>query len=204
MTVTTDERQDRLNRRQELLDKGIQPHPARFDRTHSLAGLKDASQGDKVKICGRIMLQRVIGKIAFYTLNDFSGAHQVGVRVDQVGEEQFSLVHQLDRGDFMGVEGELGVTKTGEPTVWATSLNLLGKSLIPPPEKWHGLQDVEKIYRHREMDLISSRESFDRFKLRSTFVSNCRSHYPRQDKYHRSRNNSASGTCRHTNRPGNE
>jgi len=91
-----------------------------------------------------------------------------------VGAENYKLVDLLDRGDFMGVEGVLGKTKTGEPTVWATSIKLLCKSISPLPEKWHGIQDVEKIYRHRELDLIANRESFERFKLRSAFVSNCR------------------------------
>ncbi len=174
MPNKTDERQDRLDRRQKLIDAGIQPHPAKFERTHLLADLKSLAEGDEVSVTGRIMLQRVIGKLAFYTIQDASGSHQVGVKIDDVGEENFKLVNLFDRGDFLGVEGVLGKTKTGEPTVWATHLTLLCKAVSPLPEKWHGIQDVEKIYRHRELDLIANCESFERFKLRSTFVSNCR------------------------------
>lgn len=174
MPNKTDERQDRLDRRQKLIDAGIPPHPAKFDRTHLVSELKNLAEGDEVSVAGRIMLQRVIGKLAFYAIQDASGSHQVGVKVDDVGAENYKLVDLLDRGDFLGVEGVLGKTKTGEPTVWATNIKLLCKSISPLPEKWHGIQDVEKIYRHRELDLIANRESFERFKLRSAFVSNCR------------------------------
>ncbi|MDD5726070.1 MAG: lysine--tRNA ligase [Patescibacteria group bacterium] len=174
MPNKTDERQDRLDRRQKLIEAGIQPHPAKFDRSHLLFELKGLAEGEEVSVCGRIMLQRVIGKLAFYQLQDASGTHQVGVKIDDVGEDNYKLVDLLDRGDFLGVEGVLGTTKTNEPTVWATSLKLLGKAISPLPEKWHGVQDIEKIYRHRELDLITNRESFARFKLRSTFMSNCR------------------------------
>jgi len=179
--MQTDERQDRLSRRAALITAGIPPHPAHYDRTHLLGELKGLPAGEAVRVCGRIMLQRVIGKIAFYTLQDASGTHQVGVKYDDVGDVTFGLTAMLDRGDFLGVEGQLGVTKTGEPTVWATALHLLGKSLTPPPEKWHGLQDVEVIYRHRELDLMANRESFERFKLRSKFVSNCRNYLEREN-----------------------
>ncbi len=174
MAQPTDERQDRLNRREALIQKGIEPHPAEFDRTHKLSDLAEVNEGDEVKVCGRIMLQRVIGKLAFYQLQDESGRHQVGVKVDDVGSENYELTDLLDRGDFLGVTGKLGTTKTGEPTVWATSIKILGKSLIPLPEKFHGVQDIELKYRHREMDLAANRETFERFKLRSVFLSNCR------------------------------
>ena len=174
MSQITDERQDRLNRRQALIQKGIDPHPAKFDRTHKLNELKDVAEGQEVTVCGRIMLLRVIGKIAFFTLQDESGRHQSGAKIDDVGAENYELVDLLDRGDFLGVTGKLGKTKTGEPTVWATSLKILGKSLIPLPEKFHGVSDIELIYRHREMDLATNRESFERFKQRSVFLSNCR------------------------------
>ncbi len=180
MPNKTDERQDRLDRRQKLIEAGIQPHPAKFDRSHLLLELKGLAEGEEVSVCGRIMLQRVIGKLAFYQLQDASGTHQVGVKIDDVGEDNYKLVDLLDRGDFLGVEGVLGTTKTNEPTVWATSLELLGKAVSPLPEKWHGVQDIEKIYRHRELDLITNRESFARFKLRSTFMSNCRQYLESQ------------------------
>lgn len=176
MAIQTDERQDRLNRREALIAAQIQPHPAKFDRTHKLAELSSVGQGDTVSVCGRIILKRVIGKLAFMTLQDASGTHQIAAKADQAGDD-YSLIAYLDRGDFLGVTGELGATKTGEPTVWATSLKLLGKSISPLPEKWHGIQDVEKIYRHRELDLIANREAFERFRLRSVFVSNCRAFF---------------------------
>ncbi|MBU2566159.1 lysine--tRNA ligase [Patescibacteria group bacterium] len=181
MSQITEEKQDRLNRRQALIQKGIEPHPSKFDRTHKLNDLKGIAEGQEVKVSGRIMLLRVIGKIAFFTLQDESGRHQAGVKVDDVGEENYELVDLLDRGDFLGVTGKMGVTKTGEPTVWATTLQLLGKSLAPLPEKFHGVSDIELIYRHREMDLVANPESFERFKLRSSFLSNCRHYLEDQD-----------------------
>ncbi len=174
MPQPIDERQDRLNRREALIQKGIEPYPAKFDKTHSLAELINVKDGDIVSICGRIILQRVIGKLAFYQLQDESGRHQVGVKVDDVGIENYQLVDFLDRGDFLGVTGKKGATKTGEPTIWATNIKILSKSISPLPEKFHGVQDIELIYRHREMDLVANRESFERFKLRSIFLSNCR------------------------------
>jgi len=112
MAQQTDERQDRINRREALIKKGIEPHPARFDSTHTLAELTDVKDGEMASVCGRIMLQRVIGKLAFYQLQDESGKHQIGVKVDDVGADNYELTDLLDRGDFLGVTGTKGVTKT--------------------------------------------------------------------------------------------
>ncbi len=174
MSVISDEQKERLKRREQLMERGIEIHPSQYDRTHTLADLSQAEEGDSVRVCGRIMLQRVLGKLAFYTIQDHTDQHQIAVKADDAGAEVFGLVKLLDRGDFIGVEGTLGKTKTGEPTVWAVSLTLLGKAIRPLPEKYHGLQDIEQKYRHREVDLIASRDAFDRFALRSRFVSVCR------------------------------
>ena len=130
------------------------------------AGANDVV-GPKVRIAGRIMLRRGQGKVNFLQLRDWTGAIQVFVGKGQVGDANWALAAELDLADLLGVEGTLGHTKTGELTVFATDLTFLGKSLLPPPEKWHGLTDVEQRSRQRYVDLASNPESLATFLGRS-------------------------------------
>ena len=105
------------------------------------------------------MLRRGQGKVNFLELRDWTERIQVFVGKKQVGEAGWNLAGELDLGDLIGVDGTLGYTRTGELTVFAEPLTFLGKSLLPPPEKWHGLTDVEQRYRQRYVDLFSNPES---------------------------------------------
>jgi len=124
----------------------------------------------KVRIAGRIMLKRVMGKASFATLRDASGAIQIFVSDSDTGQEAHAGFKHSDIGDIIGVEGELFRTRTGELTVRARTLRLLAKSLRPLPEKYHGLTDPELKYRQRYVDLIMSEETRAVFRTRSRIV----------------------------------
>jgi len=119
------------------------------------------------------MSLRVMGKAAFLDLRDGSGRIQAHLRRD-ILDDQYQLLKELDLGDFLGVTGPLFRTRTGEITVEAQELTILAKSLRPPPEKWHGLRDVEQRYRQRYVDLISNPEVKDAFVKRSRIISSIR------------------------------
>ena len=127
-----------------------------------------------VRVAGRIMLRRGQGKVNFLQIGDWSGRIQVMVGQKQVGEQGWKLAELLDLGDIIGVDGRLGYTRTGELTVFAESLTFLTKSLLPPPEKWHGLTDQEQRYRQRYVDLFSNPESLAIFLGRSKLIASFR------------------------------
>ena len=129
-----------------------------------------------VRIAGRIMLKRVMGKASFITLQDLSGRLQVYVQRDAIGEERYSDFKHWDIGDIVGTAGTLFKTKTGELTVKADELRLLSKSLRPLPDKFHGLTDIEQKYRQRYVDLIVSEESRTTFLARSRIIQSIRAH----------------------------
>ncbi|HDZ3595092.1 TPA: lysine--tRNA ligase [Mannheimia haemolytica] len=139
-------------------------------------------QNIQVKVAGRIMLKRVMGKASFFTIQDVSGAIQLYVArdnlSDSVYEEKVSL---WDLGDIVGVEGALFKTKTGELTVRCSEVQLLTKSLRPLPDKHHGLTDLETRYRQRYLDLISNEESSRTFMIRSQVVSGIRKFFLERD-----------------------
>ena len=159
---------------------GIDPWGCRFDGHQPIRevreitvpeGAGDAVVGPTVRVAGRIMLRRGQGKVNFLQLRDWTGAIQILVGKNQIGELGWSLAELLDLGDWLGVDGTLGLTKTGELTVFATVITILGKSLLPPPEKWHGLTDVEQRSRQRYIDLFSNPESLEVFLGRSKILS---------------------------------
>ncbi|MCJ7664746.1 MAG: OB-fold nucleic acid binding domain-containing protein, partial [Desulfobacterales bacterium] len=131
----------------------------------ALAGLPET-----VSCAGRIMAIRHFGRAAFVHLQDRKGRIQVYLRQDVLGEELFGLFKRLDAGDFVGVQGRLFRTKTGELTVEASSIQLLAKSCRPLPEKWHGLTDVETRYRQRYLDLIVNPKVKETFYTRNTII----------------------------------
>jgi len=169
----------RKEKLQRLREAGIDPYPARFDRTHSaheaVEMLGDgAGNAERVTVAGRITALRQMGKASFLDVRDSSGRIQVYLKQETLGVDQYGLLKEIDLGDFLGVEGTLFRTKTGEPTVEARSLTVLAKALRPPPEKWHGLSDVEIRYRQRYLDLMSNPEVRDIFLKRSRIVSRIR------------------------------
>jgi lysyl-tRNA synthetase class 2 len=155
-------RMEKLRRIEAL---GLDPWGRRFDGHQAIADVRtlpvpEGTGGDvtgpKVRVAGRIMLRRGQGKVNFLELRDWTGRIQVMIGKNQVGERGWSIAELLDLSDLIGVDGTLGYTKTGELTVFATDLTFLSKSLAPPPEKWHGLTDVEQRSRQRYVDLFSN------------------------------------------------
>ena len=130
----------------------------------------------EVKVAGRIMLKRVMGKASFITISDVGGRIQIYVARDKVGEETYTAFKRWDIGDIVGVVGVLFRTKTNELTVQANEIRLLSKSLRPLPEKFHGLTDQEQKYRLRHLDLIMNEQSRFTFMARSSIVQSIRNY----------------------------
>jgi lysyl-tRNA synthetase class 2 len=175
---------ERAERARALRARGINPYPNRYERTHGLAEIV-AAHGEQsleelerltpaVRIAGRVMTQRGHGKASFLTLSDGEGRLQVYVRQDDVGEPAYGLLELVDRGDFLGVAGHVMRTRKGELSVQARELTFLSKALLPPPEKWHGLADVEARYRQRYLDLMVNPEVRRTFVARSQIVAEIR------------------------------
>ena len=134
-----------------------------------------------VSICGRIMTWRDMGKANFINISDRSGRMQVYVRINDVGEEEYAEFKKWDIGDIIEVKGYVFKTRTGQITVHAKSVKLLSKSLLPLPEKFHGLKDVDTRYRQRYLDLITNPESMETFKKRSQIIKEIRSFLDAED-----------------------
>ncbi|HZK67543.1 MAG TPA: lysine--tRNA ligase [Chloroflexota bacterium] len=169
--------EQRLQKLRRLREQGINPYPYRYERTHlssDILGRFEELRGSPVRIAGRLMTMRVMGKASFAHLLDQSGKMQLYVRRDLVGEEQYALFKSLDLGDFVGVTGKPFLTRTGEITVEAGEVVLLSKALRGLPEKWHGLTDTETRYRQRYLDLISNEESRKVFQIRSRTIDGIR------------------------------
>ncbi|MBI4413483.1 MAG: lysine--tRNA ligase [candidate division NC10 bacterium] len=171
---------ERLKKLEDLLARGVNPYVSRF-RCQDRAGDLLARHGGKtaetltaeeiqVRAAGRLMAVRIHGKVTFAHLRDGSGQIQVYLKQDAVGPAQYELVRRLDVGDFVGVEGHLFRTRTGELTIWVKTLSLLTKALRPLPEKWHGLTDVETRYRQRYVDLVANPAVPELFRRRSRIV----------------------------------
>lgn len=183
--------QDLLAQRQSKLAKirelGIPTYPHRYSFTHTLGQILNQyqsctreqleSQRVSVRVCGRLVALRGHGKAGFSHISDGDHRLQIYTRLDAVGEKHFELYNLLDIGDFVGVEGFLFRTKTNELTVHAEKVEFLAKSLLPLPEKWHGLADVEIRYRQRYLDLIVNKGVRDVFTLRSRIIRELRSFF---------------------------
>ncbi|MCI0604120.1 lysine--tRNA ligase [bacterium] len=178
--------QQRRLKLDKLRELGIDVYPRRFDFTHSITDivseLKDVPAEELENkhrheaVAGRIVALRGFGKACFLSLQQDGACLQVYLRKDVLGD-QFAIFECLDLGDFIGVEGELFRTRTGELTVKAEKLHFLSKALRPLPEKWHGLQDVELRYRQRYLDLISNPEVRRIFVVRSKIIAEMRKYF---------------------------
>ncbi|UPA22770.1 lysine--tRNA ligase [Candidatus Peribacteria bacterium] len=158
--------------------KGLQPYAATFARTHTLADAREEKEETLVTVCGRVMLLRDMGKMAFVTLQDHTGRLQLMLREDELGADAYKEVLELlDLGDIIGVTGKRFATQKGEPSVMVATWTMLSKALRQPPEKWHGIADQETAWRQRYLDLTSNPETFNRFKFRSDFVRALRQFY---------------------------
>ena len=150
----------------------------KYDVTHHSNEVKDnfeAMEGQVVRLAGRLMSKRGMGKAIFADLQDGGGRIQLYVRVDDVGEEALAAFKKYDIGDIVGVEGDVFRTKRGEISIKAHTITLLSKSLLPLPEKFHGLTDVETRCRQRYVDLIVNPEVRRTFEIRSAFIRHVRS-----------------------------
>jgi lysyl-tRNA synthetase class 2 len=177
----TNEESDQVVQRKANLEAlkqlGVDPYPERFEGARSISrvvgehGGKTAAELEALasgeKTAGRILAIRTFGKAGFLQLSDGRSRIQVYVRQDSVPELDFRIFKLLDIGDWVGVEGRLFRTKTNEFSVHVSALRFLAKSLLPLPEKWHGLQDVETRYRQRYLDLIVNPDSRQVFEVRS-------------------------------------
>jgi len=164
-------RQQKIENMEKLALAGYPAYGNAFERTGTLKTLHALfEEGTLVKASGRIVAMRKMGKMAFAHLSDGSEKFQLMVKKDLLGEEAFAAFKLLDLGDIIGVSGELFLTRTEEQTIRVSEWILLSKSLLPLPEKFHGLQDVETRYRQRELDLISNQEVMDLFKKRTAML----------------------------------
>ena len=167
-------RQIRLDKLNELCAAGEDPFKIttadQSAHAQEIVDNFDAMEGKEVSICGRMMSRRDMGKANFIDIRDRSGRIQVYVRINDVGEDTFAKFKKWDIGDILEVRGTVFKTRRGEISIHATALRLLTKSLLPLPEKFHGLQDKELRYRQRYVDLIVNPESKRNFEIRSKFV----------------------------------
>jgi lysyl-tRNA synthetase, class II len=162
-----DERARRLAKVEAERERGRDPYPVRFDRTHTTAELHaaygaidaGAETDDIVRVAGRILLVRRQGKLTFATLRDGTGTVQLFVSRAVIGDDQHAAFDDLDLGDWVGVEGAVMKTKKGELSVKVSRFELLAKALRPLPDKWHGLADVDTRFRQRYVDLIVNEDA---------------------------------------------
>ncbi|MCR4726842.1 MAG: lysine--tRNA ligase [Clostridia bacterium] len=168
----------RLTKLASLVEKGEDPFTiVKYEKTHSSEEIKSAADeldGKEVSIAGRLVSRRIMGKASFAHLLDGDGKIQIYVRRDDIGENEYMAFKQLDIGDIIGVKGFVFRTQTGEISVHAKGYTLLSKSLLPLPEKFHGLQDTDLRYRQRYVDLIANPEVKEVFIKRSKIISTIR------------------------------
>jgi len=180
-------KQERLQKAAELRALGIEPYAYGFRVTHKAASLQETygdlpaggTVAETVQVAGRIMARRVLGKLAFFTLQDDSGTIQLYLDkkhlTETMGEGAFKILDKLlDSGDWLGAVGTMKRTEKGELSVWVDRYEILTKAIAPLPDKWHGLKDVEKRYRQRYVDLIVNPEVRDTFRHRAKIIQSLR------------------------------
>ena len=168
---------DRRAKLERLREAGVEPYPHAFAARQDVASVRarheDIQSGaeteDRVRVAGRLTARRGHGKASFLDLRDGSGQIQIQARLDDLGDRYEGLLG-LDIGDIVGVEGVVFASRRGELSVRAESWELLSKSLRPPPEKFHGLEDTETRYRKRELDLIANEETRELFRRRGATI----------------------------------
>ncbi|MEM7807252.1 MAG: amino acid--tRNA ligase-related protein [Planctomycetota bacterium] len=165
--------QERRKKRQTLVDAGLDVYGR---RTQGITPVADAPQppqegeGDVVKVAGRVVLKRDMGKLSFLTIRDATGDLQIGLQKNRLDDDGWLIRQNLDLGDQIVAEGPIGLTKTGQPTVWATAVSMASKSLVVPPDKHKGLADPELRYRQRYVDLWANPESMEVMQKRFAII----------------------------------
>lgn len=177
-------RENRIEKLNFLIEKGIDPYPVESHQDFTNAEAKEKfeeleKKGGAHSLVGRILSLREQGKLIFLTFNDGTESFQALLKSGEpLSEEQFELFQKaFDIGDFVEVKGTLMLTKSGEKTVLAENVRMLAKSLRPLPEKWHGLSDIEERFRKRYLDLLSNKEVRERFNTRSKVINLIREFY---------------------------
>ena len=170
-----EQEQQRYHKSVRLRERGVNPYPPRATRSHTARQAMDAfTRGETlvgVKLVGRLIALRDMGKLSFAHIQDCSAKIQLMFRKDAVGADNYAmLLKDFDLGDFIGAEGEMIRTKTGEITLQVARFELLAKTLSPLPEKWHGLKDIETRYRQRYLDLLSNEPVREIFGKRARIV----------------------------------
>ncbi len=181
----SEQRRVRREKLAELQKAGQDPFQiTRFQRTATSQEIKehfDEMEGKPVKVAGRLMSKRGMGKVSFCDLQDKDGRIQLYARQDEMDETVYKKFKKFDIGDIVGVEGEVFRTQRGEMSVRAKNITLLSKSLLPLPEKFHGLQDKELRYRQRYVDLIMNEDVRRTFQLRTAFIKHVRAYLDQRD-----------------------
>src|SRR6201999_2404802 len=159
-------------------EAGIDPFPHAYPGVTAIAdakapheGLEPGEETDaRVRVAGRLHARRGQGRMAFLDLDDRSGRIQLQAKVDVLGEEAMARLLDLDLGDIIGVDGLAFRSRRGELSLRVEDFTVLAKSLRPPPDKFHGLSDIETRFRHRELDLIANEEARELFVTRAKAV----------------------------------
>ncbi len=179
------ETKDRFKKYKDLKNRGIDPYPVDTDKTHRLEEVDknfEKLKDQKLILAGRLALIREHGKICFADLKDGSGQFQVCFQEDELGEDSYNLfLKDVDIGDFIELEGELFKTRRGEKTLKVKKWRILSKAILPLPEKWHGLADIETRFRKRYLDLLSNKETREVFEKRSKIVTEIRRFLNKKD-----------------------
>ncbi|MDD5625844.1 MAG: lysine--tRNA ligase [Patescibacteria group bacterium] len=183
----TNEEQSRIEKLEKIKSSQVNPYPALSERSHTVKQAIDdfdklSEKEILVSLVGRLVLLRLHGKACFANLEDGTGRFQIFFAQDNVGEKEYQFFNEnVDVGDFLEIKGHLFITKRGEKTIKATSWKLLSKALLPLPEKWHGLSDVETRYRQRYLDLIANQEVRDIFVKRTKMIQLIRNFFNQRD-----------------------
>lgn len=178
MTEQINEEAVRLKRLEDIKSAGVEAYPAQSVERVPLLQARQSPEGTKVKVAGRLVSKREMGKLCFSHLKDFSDKLQVAFSEKELGKEAYKFfVKNYDLGDFVWVQGEMFTTHKGETSILVKKYKLLSKALLPLPEKFHGLSDVEMRYRQRYLDLIANDESMQIAKMRSQLVKELRNFF---------------------------
>ena len=150
---------EKLKKLDEIKKEGINPYPNKYEKKQTCLECSESKIKSKVKTAGRLITKRDLGKIAFCSLKDVSGKIQIVLQEKETPEKAREVFKKyIDMGDFVGVEGEIIKTKTGEISILVKKIDLISKSILPLPEKWKGLQDEDERYRKRYLDILMNDE----------------------------------------------
>ena len=173
MATIDDLKKARLEKLEALRKMGVDPYPPKVRRDHTVTQAREMD-GSAVAVTGRIVAMRGHGKLSFWDVVDESGKIQVVLKADVCKPEAFALVQYFDIADIVAVQGNVGKTQAGEISVFAEDLQILTKTLLPLPDQWHGLKDVEERYRKRYLDTILNPEVKNRLLMRSKIIDSIR------------------------------